>query len=55
MSTLSPTLSHAEPTALQTLLNRDANPVTREAAIKPEHRAREIAAMVAANGSPSGA
>jgi hypothetical protein len=49
-------LSHTETSALQALLNRGVDLVSRSAAaMKPEHRANQIAAAVAASGNPSGA
>jgi hypothetical protein len=49
-------LSHVETSAFQALLNWGADLVSRyAAAMKPEHRANQIAAVVAASGNPSGA
>jgi hypothetical protein len=49
-------LSHTQPSALQVLLNRGADMISRAAAsMKPKHRADQIAAIVAASNNPSGA
>jgi hypothetical protein len=51
------TLSHTEPSVLQVLLSRiEDSPVQRAAsAVKPKHRADQVAAAVAESGNPSGA
>ena len=50
------TLSQAETSFSQLLLNWAAERIARTiAAIKPKHRADQIAADVAASGNPSGA
>jgi hypothetical protein len=50
------TLSHTETSALQLLLNRGENLVSRAAAaIKPKLRADQVAASVAESGNPPGA
>jgi hypothetical protein len=49
-------LSHPQASALQVLLNRAADLVSRAlASMKPKHRADQIAAVVAASNNPSGA
>jgi len=50
------TLSETETPLLQTLFSWSTDRISRSlAAIKPKHRADQIAADVAATGSPSGA
>ncbi len=49
------TLSQTETPSLQLLLNWAADRISRTmAAIKPKHRAAQIAADIAVNGNPSG-
>jgi hypothetical protein len=49
-------LSHTQPSALQVLLNRATDLLSRAlASMKPQHRADQIAAVVAASNNPSGA
>jgi hypothetical protein len=49
-------LSHPQSSTLQVLLNRAADLVSRAfASMKPQHRADQIAAIVAASNNPSGA
>ena len=49
------TLSQTETSSLQLLLNWAADRISRTmAAIKPKHRAAQIAPDIAVNGNPSG-